>query len=120
VDRDEMIRILQAFEAEHLEYVPIGAAAMGIHGLVRATEDLDLLIRATPENIELLRRALRAGPVSETLLDMKPWRQKSRRSRGRGPRWRLPGRCTRRTPSGHWITTTPPRSASPFGLEDDQ
>jgi hypothetical protein len=43
-----------------LEYVLIGAAAVGFHGLVRATEDLDLFIRATPENIEKLRAGLRA------------------------------------------------------------
>jgi hypothetical protein len=69
VDRDEMIRVLQAFEAEHLEYVLIGAAAMGIHGLVRATEDLDLIVRATPENIERLRRALRAVYESDPNVD---------------------------------------------------
>src|SRR5215475_996035 len=59
VDRDEIIRVLQAFESAGLEYVLIGAAAMGFHGLVRATEDLDLFIKATPENIERLRSALR-------------------------------------------------------------
>ncbi len=37
----------------------IGATAMGFHGIVRATEDLDLFIRATPENVERLRAALR-------------------------------------------------------------
>jgi len=37
----------------------IGATAMGFHGLVRATEDVDLVIRATPENVERLRVALR-------------------------------------------------------------
>jgi len=47
VDRDEIIRVLRAFEASGLEYVLIGAAAMGFHGLVRATEDLDLFVRAT-------------------------------------------------------------------------
>lgn len=59
MDRDEIIRVLRAFEASGLEYVLIGAAAMGFHGLVRATEDLDLVVRATPENIERLRAALR-------------------------------------------------------------
>ena len=59
VDRDEIIRVLRTFEAAGLEYVLIGAAAMGFHGLVRATEDLDLFIKATPENIERLRSALR-------------------------------------------------------------
>jgi hypothetical protein len=29
VDRDEMLRVLRAFEQEGLEYVLIGAAAMG-------------------------------------------------------------------------------------------
>ena len=50
MDRDEILRVLRAFEASGLEYVLIGATAMGFHGLVRATEDLDLFIRATPEN----------------------------------------------------------------------
>jgi len=59
VDRDEILRVLRAFEAAGLEYVLIGAAAMGFHGLVRATEDLDFFIRATPENVERLRVALR-------------------------------------------------------------
>jgi hypothetical protein len=61
VDRDEILRVLRAFEASGLEYVLIGATAMGFHGLVRATEDLDLLIRATAENVERLRVALRAS-----------------------------------------------------------
>src|ERR1044071_9542890 len=61
VDRDEVMRALRAFQAAGLEYVLIGAAAMGFHGLVRATEDLDLFIRATPENIEKLRVALRTA-----------------------------------------------------------
>jgi len=53
------MRVLQAFESAGLEYVLIGAAAMAFHGLVRATADLDFFIRATPENIERLRNALR-------------------------------------------------------------
>jgi hypothetical protein len=61
MDRDEILRVLRAFEASGLEYVLIGATAMGFHGLVRATEDLDLFIRATAENIERLRAALRAS-----------------------------------------------------------
>ncbi len=44
-----MLRTLRAFEQEGLEYVLIGAAAMGFHGLVRASEHLDIFIRATPE-----------------------------------------------------------------------
>ena len=61
MDRDEILRVLKAFEASGLEYVLIGAAAMGLHGVVRATEDVDLFIKATPENVERLRAALRSA-----------------------------------------------------------
>lgn len=54
-----MLRVLRAFEAEGLEYVLIGATAMGFHGLVRATEDVDLFIRATTDNVLRLKRAFR-------------------------------------------------------------
>jgi hypothetical protein len=60
VDRDEILRVLRAFEAAGLDYVLIGATAMGFHGIVRATEDVDLMIRATADNVEKLRTALRA------------------------------------------------------------
>src|ERR1044072_5345537 len=69
MDRDEVMRVLRAFESAGLEYVLIGAAAMGFHGLVRATEDLDLFIRATPENIEKLRSALRAAYAGDPNID---------------------------------------------------
>ena len=58
MDNDELIKVLSAFEAHNLEYVLIGATAMAFHGLVRATEDVDLMIRSTPENVERLRQAL--------------------------------------------------------------
>jgi hypothetical protein len=54
-----MLRALQAFGAQGVEYVLIGAAAMGVHGVVRATEDLDVFIRATAENVTRLQRAFR-------------------------------------------------------------
>ena len=55
------MRVLREFEAAGLDYVLIGAAAMGFHDLVRVTEDVDLFIRATPENVEKLKAALRAA-----------------------------------------------------------
>ncbi len=59
MDREELLRVLGAFEPEGPEYVLIGAAAMGFRGLVRATEGLDLFLRATPEGVERLKRAFR-------------------------------------------------------------
>jgi hypothetical protein len=69
VDRDEMLRVLRAFDRQRLDYVLIGAAAMGFHGLVRATEDLDFFIRATPENVERLKRAFREAYADDPNID---------------------------------------------------
>jgi len=69
MDREEILRVLRAFEAAGLEYVLIGATAMGVHGLVRATEDVDLVIKATPENVERLRVALRAAYGGDPHID---------------------------------------------------
>lgn len=60
MDRDEILRVLRAFNEAGLEYALIGATAMGFHGLVRATEDVDLMIRPTADNVERLKTALRA------------------------------------------------------------
>lgn len=60
MERDEILQVLEAFQRTGLEYVLIGATAMGMHGLVRATEDVDLMIRATRENVERLKEAFRA------------------------------------------------------------
>jgi len=64
-----MLRALGAFADEGLEYVLIGAAAMGVHGIIRATEDLDLFVRATTENVERLQRALRKVYGSDPNID---------------------------------------------------
>lgn len=69
MDRDEILRVLRAFEEAGLEYVLIGATAMGFHGVVRATEDLDLFIRATADNVERLREALRASYADDPHID---------------------------------------------------
>jgi len=69
VDREEILRVLRAFEGAGLEHVLIGAAAMGIHGVVRATEGLDLFIRATAETIDRLKRAFRITYDSDPNID---------------------------------------------------
>ena len=63
------MHVLREFESAGLEYVLIGAAAMGFHGLVRATQDLDLFVRPTPQNIEKLRAALRVAYQGDPSID---------------------------------------------------
>jgi hypothetical protein len=58
VDFGEIVRILASFEREGLDYAIFGGVALNFHGIVRATEDLDVFVRPDPENIARLRRAL--------------------------------------------------------------
>ncbi len=51
-------RVLAALEHERVAYAVFGAAALNLHGLARFTEDLDLFIEPTAENVEALKRAL--------------------------------------------------------------
>jgi len=60
MELDEALKVLASLEKEGVEYVLIGGAALTVHGMVRATEDLDLFVRTTAENVERLRKALRS------------------------------------------------------------
>ena len=42
---------------------------MGLHGVIRATEDVDLFVRATPENLARLRGALHAVYADDASID---------------------------------------------------
>ncbi|MCK5799009.1 MAG: nucleotidyl transferase AbiEii/AbiGii toxin family protein [Deltaproteobacteria bacterium] len=55
----ELLRILEALWLQKVEYVLIGGAALNVHGLVRATEDVDLFVAPEAENIDRLKGALR-------------------------------------------------------------
>jgi len=56
----ETIRaFLAALRDENVEYVLVGALAMDVLGIGRLTEDIDIFVRPTADNIDRLRRALR-------------------------------------------------------------
>lgn len=55
-----LIDLFRALDREKVRYVLIGALAMAVLGLPRATQDVDLFIAPDRENIERLKRALRA------------------------------------------------------------
>lgn len=56
---ERFLDIVRALEEEQVEYVIIGGAALNVLGLVRATEDVDLFIRPSSDNVDRLKRALR-------------------------------------------------------------
>ncbi|MDY0062291.1 MAG: hypothetical protein RBU45_20935 [Myxococcota bacterium] len=49
---------LECLNARGAEYVVVGAHALAFHGVVRYTGDLDVLVRATPENARTVISAL--------------------------------------------------------------
>jgi len=51
--------LLAALSSEGVEYVLFGGQAINLHGILRYTDDIDLFVLPTPENVERLRRALR-------------------------------------------------------------
>jgi predicted nucleotidyltransferase len=50
--------LLKSLNAHSVDYVLIGATAFPVHGYARATLDVDVFIRPTPENAQRVRRAL--------------------------------------------------------------
>jgi hypothetical protein len=60
MDHDLTKRVLAALEEAGARYVVFGAVALNLHGLPRATEDLDIFIAPDRDNIERVKAALRA------------------------------------------------------------
>lgn len=60
LDEERLRAVFRALEQHRVEYAVFGAVALGLHGLARATADLDLFIRADAENVERLKSSLRA------------------------------------------------------------
>jgi hypothetical protein len=58
--------IARLLEAEHTDYAVIGGYALALQGIVRLTEDVDILVKPTPENAQCWVRALAHLPDSAT------------------------------------------------------
>lgn len=67
---DDLIAICRALNKAGARFVVVGGMAMIHHGFVRTTEDVDLLIDATPENVELVKRALAAALPDHAALEV--------------------------------------------------
>jgi len=65
----DFVEMLSALSAEGAEYVVVGAYALAVHGVPRATGDLDILVRPSGENAPRVMAALRR--FGAPLLDLK-------------------------------------------------
>ncbi|HYF28184.1 MAG TPA: nucleotidyl transferase AbiEii/AbiGii toxin family protein [Baekduia sp.] len=52
--------MVAALARHDLEYLIVGGFAVAFHGVVRGTEDLDIIVRQHPENYRRLARAIEA------------------------------------------------------------
>lgn len=59
---EDLLSLCEALNAEGVRYALIGGFAVILHGFVRATKDIDLLVDASPENIQRLKRAMAVLP----------------------------------------------------------
>ncbi len=59
--------LIDCLTAHHVEFMIVGAHALAFHGVARYTQDLDIWIRRTGENAQLLKDALSefGVPISE-------------------------------------------------------
>jgi hypothetical protein len=57
---EKFLQVVDRFEKENVEYVLIGGFAVVLHGFPRLTQDIDVFIRPTEENVQRLQRALKS------------------------------------------------------------
>jgi hypothetical protein len=67
----DFVEMLCALSAAGVEFLVVGAHALAAHGVPRATGDLDVWVRASPENAERVMSALRAfgAPLFDLTID---------------------------------------------------
>jgi hypothetical protein len=59
---EDVVALCRALNAEGVRYVLIGGFAVILHGFVRATKDVDLLVDSSEENVRALKRAMATLP----------------------------------------------------------
>ncbi len=55
---DDVVRLCASLNAEGVRYVVIGGIAAILHGALRGTKDVDLLVDPSAENVRALKRAM--------------------------------------------------------------
>ena len=55
---EEFLKIIDAFNKEHVDYIVIGGVAVILNGFERFTNDLDIFIEVIPQNVERLKKSL--------------------------------------------------------------
>lgn len=67
---ETLLAVISALNTAEVDYVQMGGAALNVHGLIRATEDLDVFIAPTSDNVERLKNALKSAWDDEAIDDI--------------------------------------------------
>lgn len=60
MDYNRVYQIVHEMNQKGVEYIIVGGIALALHGVVRATEDIDIFIKPTSENIARFKSSLRS------------------------------------------------------------
>jgi hypothetical protein len=71
IPRDQR-ELLAALLDAQVEFLLVGAHALGMHGIVRATHDMDVWVSEHPDNIARVKRALAMFGAPHHLIDLLP------------------------------------------------
>jgi len=72
MDAEILTRLFRALAEERVRYVVFGGIAVNVRGVTRTTEDLDLFLDSSPENVEAARRALESVFEDPALAELTP------------------------------------------------
>ncbi|MFH1573607.1 MAG: nucleotidyl transferase AbiEii/AbiGii toxin family protein [Acidobacteriota bacterium] len=60
MDFEKVLQFLAALRDRGVDYVLVGAIGLTVHGIIRATQDVDLFVRPEESNVGRLREALQS------------------------------------------------------------
>lgn len=64
---DDILLVCRLLQQHNVKYVLVGACACGLHGMVRSTQDVDLLVETSTENLQRVIDALGELPDKAAL-----------------------------------------------------
>lgn len=66
---EDFLDFITSLNEKHVQFVLVGGYALGVHGVVRATRDIDFLYRRTPDNVGRLCAALQDFGAPPEVID---------------------------------------------------
>jgi hypothetical protein len=59
MDIDRILLFFGELKHQNVDYVLVGAVGMTVHGIIRATQDVDIFLKPEAENVSRMRNALK-------------------------------------------------------------